>query len=255
MNPKVSVVMSAYNAEKFLEEAVESILRQIFIDFEFLIVDDASTDKTSSILKNFSYKDPRIKIITNEENIGLTKSLNKALGLSRGEYIARMDADDVSYPNRLEDQVRFLDSHSDIGIVGGAANSMDEHGTVTGEIHYPTQSKELKRILINYNPFIHSTLMFRSSVLKKAGGYNEKFHYAQDHELLLRIARVSNIANLETLVLGSRRGNYSITRKNNKPQALCALKARFQAIKRGQYPFYKIVYLLRPSSTTCTAWS
>ena len=103
--PKVSVVMSAYNGERYLREAVESILNQTFNDFEFIIIDDGSTNSTGQILSSYAAQDPRIVLIRNRENIGLTKSLNKGLALARGEYIARMDADDVSLPNRFSEQV------------------------------------------------------------------------------------------------------------------------------------------------------
>jgi len=114
--PKISVIMSVYNGEKYLREAIESILNQTFRDFEFIIINDGSTDKTSEILS--SYNDPRIVIINNKRNIGLTKSLNKGLKMVKGEYIARQDADDVSLPERLERMVNFLDMNRDVGLLG-----------------------------------------------------------------------------------------------------------------------------------------
>jgi len=114
--PKVTVLMPVYNGEKYLNEAIDSILGQTFKDFKFLIINDGSTDGTADILK--SYKDSRIKVTNNEKNIGLTKSLNKGLKMAKSEYIARMDADDISLPTRLQKQVEFMDSHPKVGVCG-----------------------------------------------------------------------------------------------------------------------------------------
>ena len=127
-NPKVTVLMSVYNGEKYLQEAIDSILEQTFKDFEFLIINDGSTDKTGEILE--SYHDLRIKIINNEKNIGLTKSLNKGLKLARGEYIARQDADDISMPERLEKEVEFLETHQDYAVVGAFAKIINKNSEI-----------------------------------------------------------------------------------------------------------------------------
>ncbi len=117
--PRVNVIMAVFNGEQYLQEAIESILRQTFDNFEFVIIDDGSTDKTVEILNRFS--DERIKRLTNESNIGLTRSLNRGIRFSRGEYIVRQDADDVSLPERLAKQVAYLDAHSMVGLVGTSA--------------------------------------------------------------------------------------------------------------------------------------
>ena len=124
-NPKVAVLMSVYNGEKYLREAINSILSQTFNDFEFLIINDGSTDGTADILK--SYTDSRIKIINNEKNIGLTKSLNKGLKIAKGEYIARQDADDISMPERLKEEVAFLEIHKDYAVVGTFVKILNEN--------------------------------------------------------------------------------------------------------------------------------
>ncbi len=130
-NPKVSVIMSVYNGDKYLREAIESILNQTFTDFEFIIVNDGSTDNSLEIIE--SYDDERIKTINNKKNIGLTKSLNKALKFAKGKYIARQDADDVSLPNRFEKQVEYLDSHPEVALVGTSVYLIDENGKIIGK--------------------------------------------------------------------------------------------------------------------------
>jgi glycosyltransferase involved in cell wall biosynthesis len=118
LSPKVTVLMSVYNGEEHLREAIDSILNQTYKNFEFLIIDDGSTDGSVNIIR--SYLDPRIRLIKNKKNIGITRSLNKGLKLARGEYIARMDDDDIAFPERLEKQVRFLNEHVNVGLVGGS---------------------------------------------------------------------------------------------------------------------------------------
>ena len=122
--PKITVLMPVYNGEKYLKESIESILKQTFRDFEFLIINDTSTDESEKIIRSF--KDSRIKLIKNEKNIGLTKSLNKGLDLAKGEYMARMDADDISLPKRLEIQVAFMDKNPKIGVIGAWAKVIGE---------------------------------------------------------------------------------------------------------------------------------
>ena len=128
MAPKVSVVMCVHNGERYLYEALESVLNQTFEDFEFIIVDDASADNTPAILKEYAAQDGRIRLMRNAHNLGLTRSLNKALRLAKGEYIARQDADDISLPQRLEKQVEFLNSNSRTAVVGSWTEVIDEYG-------------------------------------------------------------------------------------------------------------------------------
>lgn len=197
-NPKVTVLMSVYNGEKYLQEAIDSILVQTFIDFEFLIINDGSTDKTEEILK--SYNDPRIKIINNEKNIGLTKSLNKGLRLAKGEYIARQDADDISCDNRLERQIKLLDEKLDIAIVGTNYFRINEKGDIIQEIKRQEKDKNIKKYLLNGNQLGHGTIMFRKSCIEKVGFYREEFKFAQDYDFVLHFSEKYKLANIpETL--------------------------------------------------------
>ena len=197
-NPKVTVLMSVYNGEKYLNEAIDSILGQTFKDFEFLIVNDGSTDKTREILE--SYKDPRIRIINNEKNIGLTKSLNIGLRIVKGEYIARQDADDISCGNRLERQIKFLDEKLDIAIVGTNYFRINEKGDIIQEIKRQEKDKDIKKYLLNGNQLGHGTIMFRKSCIEKVGFYREEFKFAQDYDFVLHFSEKYKLANIpETL--------------------------------------------------------
>jgi glycosyltransferase involved in cell wall biosynthesis len=185
--PLVTVLMSVYNGEKFLREAIESILSQIFTDFEFLIINDASTDSSREIV--LSYQDDRIRLIDSEENIGLTKSLNKGLKLARGEYIARMDADDISAPERLQKQFDYLENNPSLTVVGSWAFLIDENGKPIGESHIPADFGSIMGDLFFYNPIMHSTTFFNKEFILRIGGYDENFIRAQDYELWIRIIK------------------------------------------------------------------
>ena len=193
-NPKVTVLMSVYNGEKYIQEAIDSILGQTFKDFEFLIINDGSTDKTGEILE--SYNDPRIKIINNEKNIGLTKSLNKGLELATGKYIARQDADDISMPQRLEKEVEFLEQNRNVGLVGTDYLFINEKGKVVHIVKCLNGSRELKAKLLKGNQFGHGSVMLRRECIEKVGTYREEFKFAQDYDFCLRIAEAYDVANI-----------------------------------------------------------
>jgi glycosyltransferase involved in cell wall biosynthesis len=202
-SPRISVVMSVYNGEKYLHEAVDSILNQTFTDFEFIIIDDASIDGTWEILS--SYCDPRIRLVHNQENIGLTRSLNKGLALAQGEYIARMDADDISLPKRFEKQIVYLDLHPDIWVVGGQIDFIDDKGSREQAHPYPIDEKFLRwNAIFNGPTVIHPAVMMRQEKLNQLGNYPEDCKLAQDAALWRKFYMVSDfpIANLgEKLVL------------------------------------------------------
>ncbi len=192
--PKITVLMSVYNGEKYLREATDSILNQTFRDFEFIIINDGSTDDTSEILEN--YDDPRIIVINNRKNIGLTKSLNKGLRMAKGEYIARQDADDISFPQRLEKEVNFLEKHKRVGLIGSSFQLISENGKSLTTHKVLTTNEEIKKGLREGNRFGHGSVMFRRECLDKVGFYREEFRSAQDYDLWLRISEKYNVANI-----------------------------------------------------------
>jgi glycosyltransferase involved in cell wall biosynthesis len=237
--------MSVHNGSTFLNQALQSILDQTFADFEFIIVDDYSTDSSLQIIQEFAQKDPRIKIVHNQKNVGLTKSLNRAIQTAGGKYLARIDADDVSCKDRLEKQVGFLDSNTCYALVGTGAYIIDEGGKVIREAKYPTTSRELKESLIKYNPFFHSSIMIRRQALDEVGLYNEYFRFAQDYELYFRLARKYELANLPNLLICYRETRHSITSVKNRQQILCVIKARLNAIRNKQYSSFNYIYVVR----------
>ncbi|MEK7658890.1 MAG: glycosyltransferase family 2 protein, partial [Patescibacteria group bacterium] len=163
---KISVIMSVFNQGQYLEESIRSILSQTFKNFEFIIVNDACSDKSPQILKYWADRDSRIKIITNEENIGLTKSLNKAIKEASGEYIVRQDSDDISLEERLEKQVSFLDLHTDVKILGTFGYRISEDGTIIGKQRVPVSSNTIKKYIIKKNPFMHTSVMMRKEIIE-----------------------------------------------------------------------------------------
>ena len=182
--PEITVLMSACNAERFLKNAVHSILAQSYSNFEFIIIDDGSSDNTWNMLTGL--KDSRIKLVRNRENKGLTRSLNEGLKLARGTYIARMDADDISLPRRLEQQKIFLDKHPATAMVGCWIEVIDENGQKTKRFNFPIVPYLLRWRLLFTNIFAHSAVMFRKDAALDIGGYSEKMRYAQDYDLWSR---------------------------------------------------------------------
>jgi glycosyltransferase involved in cell wall biosynthesis len=208
--PKISVVMSVYNGDKYLQEAVDSILNQTFKDFEFIIINDGSTDDTREILE--SYNDPRIVLI-HQENIGLTKSLNKGIALAKGEYIARQDADDLSMPERLEKQLAFLEKHNKIALLGTAIKSIDHQGIYLKMTKFPRNHSSIQKIMKHENCFYHGSVMFKRHCFIEAGGYREIFSTSQDYDLWLRFAEKFEVANLLTPLYKYRFNRQSISFK------------------------------------------
>lgn len=208
--PKVTVLMSVYNGERFLREAIESILVQSFQDFEFIIIDDGSTDSTLEIIQ--SYDDTRIRLIENEMNLGLSRSLNRGLKLAKGQFIARQDADDVSEPERLARQVTFLETHNDVVLLGTSYQEIDTHGSLIGKRKLPCDYTEIRWSLLFFCPFVHSAVMLRKSiVLEQIGFYNEALAYAMDYDLWYRIARCLPVANLDEYLVRYRINPRSMT--------------------------------------------
>ena len=220
-NPKISVIMSVYNGEKYLREAMESILNQTSTDFEFIIVNDGSTDNSLEIIR--SYGDERIKIINNEENIGLTKSLNKALKVARGEYIARQDADDVSLQNRFEEQVSYLENHPETALLGTNNYFIDENGKIVGK--RIVLAKPSMKDLFKENYFNHGSVMVKKEVINQLGGYNELIRDSQDYELWLRIAKYYDVRNLTQILYKFRSHDANIRFTNREESALYHLLA------------------------------
>ena len=190
--PQVSILMGVYNEERFLEDAIESILGQTYQHFEFIVVDDDSTDDSRSIARSFD--DPRITLLENDENRGLTASLNRALEAATGTYVARQDADDCSEPDRLARQVAFLEEHEEVAVVGSGAYLIDHAGTVIDRrVGYcrPKFDEFLEK-----SHLVHGSILARHTVLEELDGYDEFFRYGQDYDLWLRLSKRYPVANV-----------------------------------------------------------
>lgn len=194
--PLVSVLMPVYNGELFLSDALESILSQSFSDFELILIDDGSTDKTTEILHQFNQRDKRIKVFRHEKNLGLTKSLTFGLTKCRGEFIARHDADDLSEPERFACQVSFLREYPDYGLVGTAVSRIDSQANIIDQPIVINGDKSIRSLIKGINPFAHGSIMMRKSTVDNVNGYRSGFRYAQDYDLWLRISEITFVDNL-----------------------------------------------------------
>jgi glycosyltransferase involved in cell wall biosynthesis len=208
----VSVVMSVYNGEKHLTAAIESILNQGFKDFEFIIIDDGSTDRSAAIIDNYAKNDGRIQLFHNESNVGLTASLNKGIKMAQGEYIARQDADDISATDRLLKLVTYLEHHKDCVLV--ASNVIAINDEEEFERRYQYSVKNLRQKLLRGNHFTHGSVCFVKKMFLAVGGYREAFRYAQDYDLFARLAERHEIAYLPEYLYRWRNSRAGIS--NNK---------------------------------------
>jgi len=215
--PKVSVLMPVYNAGLFLREAIESIIAQTFTDFEFLIIDDCSMDNSSIIID--SYDDPRIIKIQNLKNEGVAASLNKGIALAKGEFIARMDADDVSMPRRLEMQVSYLDTHYDVSMVSTKAVLIDHLGVEKGcwlQDQLTIDNESIRGMLPKTNCIVHPAVMIRRAVVCQYGYYTTQCN-GQDYTLWLRLAADNHkIEKIDCILVKYRIHENSVTVMSNR---------------------------------------
>jgi hypothetical protein len=214
VSPRVTVLMSVFNGARYLRLAIDSILMQTFGDFELLIIDDASTDGSAEILRG--YADPRIRVLRNEANVGLTRSLNLGLAAAQGDLIARHDADDLSDPSRLALQVAYLDSHPDVALLGSRIGIIDASGRSLGvERTYRASTPiGVRWQLLFGNPLIHSAVMFRRDAIRdELGGYDETMYFNQDFELWSRVIASRSASNHPGRLLQHRVHSASLTRQ------------------------------------------
>jgi glycosyltransferase involved in cell wall biosynthesis len=224
--PKVSVLMPAWNAEKDLSEAIESVLDQTFEDFEFLIYEDASTDRTKKIAEDWAAQDSRIRVLHGMKNVGIVDALNALIEEARGLYLARMDADDIALPFRFGLQEAFLDSHPDVVVVGGQQEWMDEDGYSIGPVWSATEHEEIDQLHLDGHTNIgHPTAMMRRSAVVEAGGYDPKCAKAEDLDLWLRLAERGRLANLHEIVLRYRLSTQGISGSGLDAQKAAARRA------------------------------
>jgi len=215
--PPVSVVMPVYNSAHVVADAVESILHQTFGDFEFIIVDDGSTDATEEILREYSALDGRIKLY-NQENCGLIASLNRYCRVANGKYIARMDADDISLPARLEKQFRYLEAHSEVGVLGTRIQDVDSNRTPIIEWPVPADPVVVRWFLFFGNCIAHPSVMMRRELLDRLGYYRPSAIHVEDYDLWIRAAEVTGLANLPEVLVQYRISAESVSSRNVSAQ-------------------------------------
>lgn len=256
--PPITVLMPVYNERvDFLEKSITSILDQTFSDFEFLIIDDCSTDTNCTRnLARYGKIDSRIRIIRNEQNLGLTKTLNKGLAMARGTYVARLDSDDIAAKNRLEKQLAFMRDHPDHVLVGSWSYVIDEYNHVVGKKQFYTDYADIRKHILEFNFFTHSTWFFKKDVIVGMGKYSDNAPANEDYDLLLRLISKHPVHNLDEFLCWYRLRGASISHKNNKLQERNSIATRIRAIKKYGYPkraywnvaFSILVYLLVPYS-------
>ncbi len=199
-HPRVTVLMTVFNGSSFLGRAIDSILRQTYLDFEFMIVDDGSTDDSLAIIESYAHHETRIRLLRNERNQGLAAALNRGLEEARGDYIARMDADDSARPKRLELQVEFMDRHPDVGICGGQI-LVHEKGK-QHRVCYPIEHAEIHAALLFHSSFAHPAVMLRRiSIVQYGYRYDQQFITPQDYDLWSRMVGPLKAANLPQLLI------------------------------------------------------
>ena len=199
--PAVSVLLPVYNSERYVRKAIESVLAQTFADFELLIIDDGSTDRSLDIVREYEAKDSRVHIFS-RENRGLVSTLNELIEKSRGRYLARMDADDICLPDRFKKQVAFLDMHCECAIVGSFREVINSKGQRIEIVSHPTHHDEIDQLhLKGHCCFTHPSVMLRKSVAISLDGYDPQFEMAEDLEFWLRLAECGKMANLPEVLI------------------------------------------------------
>jgi glycosyltransferase involved in cell wall biosynthesis len=230
--PLVSVVMSVFNGERFLREAMDSILDQSFRDFEFIVIDDGSTDGSGAVLRSYQGSDDRLRVYP-QENRGLTDSLNLGCSLARGRYILRMDADDVAIRDRLLWQLDFMERNPDVAVLGGAVELIDPLGSPLGFGYSPVNDDEI-RSKFPECPFWHPTILMRTEAFLSTRGYRKVVVDSEDHDLWLRMGDKFKLANLARVVLRYRVHPDQVSVRKCKQQTLSALAAQVAFLARGK---------------------
>ncbi|MCC6453638.1 MAG: glycosyltransferase family 2 protein [Caldilineaceae bacterium] len=252
-SPRVSVLMAAYNAVSYVETAVDSILQQTFSDFELIVVDDGSTDGTWEILERLAIQDGRIRLERNPKNCGIARTRNRGVELARGEFIAIMDADDISKPYRLEKQSAYLVNHPQVGVVGGAICFFTEGGATPSRVKsFPLTPSLVTWTLCFESPFADPASMIRRSLLVEMEGYRTDHIVAMDYDLWQRLSRIAQLANLPDVVLHYRWHGDNISHRRaeegNRLASLIAQRA-VEAIYGQPIPLDAVKQMLRYHGT------
>lgn len=197
-NTLVSIILPTRNREDYIERAIKSVFSQTYKNIELIVVNDKSSDGTSRIVSKIAKGNNKIAILNNETNLGLVKSLNRGIKASKGIYIARLDDDDFWCDDKkIEKQVNFLEKNKDFGLVGGGMIKVNKHGKDMGRYLFPEKDEDIRKVILLYNPFVHTSVLFRKSVFDDAGEYDEHFIFFEDWDLWLRIGKISKFYNFQ----------------------------------------------------------
>lgn len=211
--PRVTVLMASYNAGRFLDAAIRSIAGQTFRDWEFLIVDDASSDGSREMAARWVERDARIRLITNPENKGQTLCLNQGLREARGEWVARQDADDLSHPLRLARQFEWVTCHPETALVGTAGRMIDATDRLRGFLDVPATHRTIQKAALFLNPFLHTSVLFRTRIIRdELGGYDPAYRISQDYDLWTRVIARHPSANLQNRLVCYRHLDQSLSK-------------------------------------------
>ena len=238
MVPKVSVLIPVYNAEAYVGASVQSILAQTYQNFELIVIDDGSTDGSCKVIQDWATQDDRIRFIS-RSNRGMARTLNEMLGLAKGELIARLDADDLACPDRLQKQVAYMDAHCECGVLGSGVVNIDAEGDPLNVELFPTIHEEIEqRMLRGQGGIIHPSTMLRRSVVVEHGGYSTNCPVVEDQELWLRLSLHTRLANLAEPLIQYRvhSGNMSFTGAREAGRRLADVLVRAHGDRRLPVP-------------------
>jgi glycosyltransferase involved in cell wall biosynthesis len=227
--------MPVFNGEKYVSAAIESILHQTYRNFEFIIVDDCSTDHSLTILEKWRGKDRRIKLFRNKKQLGISRSRNLGIAHAKGRMIMNMDHDDLCRQKRMSTQVKYLEKHPQVGIVGSDIGVINEKGIQIGTRHFPKDDLSIRLALVRYSPFTHPSTMIRYIVYQKAGNYNKDFEPADDYELYYRIGTRFRFGNIDQQLLKHRIYSSATTMTKTRLMIHNTLKAKWHAITKLGY--------------------
>jgi glycosyltransferase involved in cell wall biosynthesis len=234
-SPLISVILPVFNAEMTIAVAIESILSQSFRDFELILIDDGSKDQTLKVIEPYVGKDSRIVLLKNPQNMRLARSLNRGIEVARGKYLARMDADDYSYPDRLEKQFRYMEAHPEIGVSGGTMEVVDSLDRVTSIRRYFLEDGEIRKNIFYFSPFCHPAIIIRKSVIDKVGGFIHEYNPAEDYELYFRIGKISHFGNLNDTLLRYKILETSMTGKQTWSMEKKSIQIRWLYFNSPEY--------------------
>lgn len=232
--PKVSIILPVHNGGNSLKQAIGSVLAQDFLDWELIVINDGSSDNSWEVVQGFQ-KDPRIKLLNHFKNLGLIQSLNDGLQVASGEYLARIDSDDLwTDSSKLSKQVDFLDSHPEVGLLGSWARCVDQKGKKLFQIKPPEKDGDVRKQILLHNCFVHSSILARIKLLRNFGGYSANDSHIEDYSLWLQLGKVARFWNLPEIMVNYRLNLTGITQTKNLQQIRAVLRLIRQY--RHNYP-------------------